>query len=183
MKRVVFLLYLLSTVLCATHLQWAIQLDHDVDPHVFAMEHKLHYDKAHPTLKGIYLFNSTADHDQYALEASLASNPQVEWSERQIPRKQHTRSAHLMMGRYGDPAYARQWHLHDPPHQGDGVSVKANEAWAKGYTGRGITIAIVDDGVQWRHPDLKVNLDRQKSWDFNHNRPDTTPNSYDGHGK
>lgn len=30
-------------------------------------------------------------------------------------------------------------------------------AWAQGYTGKGITTAIMDDGVDYMHPDLKDN--------------------------
>ena len=26
-------------------------------------------------------------------------------------------------------------------------------AWNRGYTGNGVVVAVVDDGVQWNHPD------------------------------
>lgn len=32
------------------------------------------------------------------------------------------------------------------------------EAWDKGYNGSGITVAIVDDGLQKDHPDLDANV-------------------------
>lgn len=32
------------------------------------------------------------------------------------------------------------------------------EAWKSGHTGKGITIAIVDNGVDIKHPDLKANI-------------------------
>ena len=32
------------------------------------------------------------------------------------------------------------------------------EAWKSGHTGKGITIAIVDNGVDINHPDLKANI-------------------------
>ena len=31
------------------------------------------------------------------------------------------------------------------------------ETWSNGYTGKGVTIAIVDDGVEYTHPDLQAN--------------------------
>ena len=32
------------------------------------------------------------------------------------------------------------------------------ETWSDGYTGKGVTIAIVDDGVEYTHPDLQANF-------------------------
>ncbi|MCB2113181.1 MAG: S8 family serine peptidase [Parvularculaceae bacterium] len=36
--------------------------------------------------------------------------------------------------------------------------VHAPEAWANGYTGDGATVAIIDTGVAWNHPDLASNV-------------------------
>ncbi|BCL39020.1 S8 family serine peptidase [Nostoc sp. MS1] len=36
--------------------------------------------------------------------------------------------------------------------------IKAPEVWAKGYTGQGITVAVVDGGVDRNHPDLSPNI-------------------------
>lgn len=30
-------------------------------------------------------------------------------------------------------------------------------AWAKGYTGKGVVVSILDDGIQTNHPDLAQN--------------------------
>ena len=35
------------------------------------------------------------------------------------------------------------------------MNVKA--AWQKGYTGRGVVVSILDDGIEKDHPDLKRN--------------------------
>ena len=37
-------------------------------------------------------------------------------------------------------------------------SLKVTEAWSQGYSGQGITIAVVDNGVQADHPDLMKRL-------------------------
>jgi subtilisin family serine protease len=44
---------------------------------------------------------------------------------------------------------SREWNVN---------AVKAPEAWAAGYTGAGITVAVVDTGVDLDHPDLVNNL-------------------------
>lgn len=36
------------------------------------------------------------------------------------------------------------------------MNVKA--AWQAGYTGKGILVAVVDDGVRFDHPDLKPKI-------------------------
>jgi len=48
-----------------------------------------------------------------------------------------------------DPLFPKQWSL---------INGGVPEAWDKGATGQGITIAIVDTGVALEHPDLKGNL-------------------------
>ena len=35
--------------------------------------------------------------------------------------------------------------------------MSVNETWSNGYSGKGVTIAIVDDGVEYTHPDLQAN--------------------------
>lgn len=36
--------------------------------------------------------------------------------------------------------------------------VQAPEVWARGYTGAGVIVAVVDSGVDYRHPDLDANI-------------------------
>ncbi len=37
-------------------------------------------------------------------------------------------------------------------------AINAPEVWAKGYTGQGVVVAVVDSGVDYTHPDLKNNI-------------------------
>jgi subtilisin family serine protease len=54
----------------------------------------------------------------------------------------------------GNPLYAFQW----APR-----AVNASAAWQRGYTGRGVRVAIVDGGLSASHPALAPNVDRAAS--------------------
>lgn len=39
--------------------------------------------------------------------------------------------------------------------------------WKQGITGKGTVVTVVDDGIDYNHPDLKTNYDPKASYDFN----------------
>ena len=39
-----------------------------------------------------------------------------------------------------------------------GLDLNVQAAWDRGYTGKGITTAIMDDGIDYLHPDLFNNF-------------------------
>ncbi|NJO42996.1 MAG: S8 family serine peptidase [Cyanobacteria bacterium CRU_2_1] len=80
--------------------------------------------------------------------------------------------------------------------------VKAPEVWAQGFTGQEVIVAVLDEGVDYNHPDLKNNIwanvdeipdngidddsngfvDDVRGWDFKRNSNDPSDLSSDGHG-
>lgn len=88
--------------------------------------------------------------------------------------------------------YYGQWHLVNSMPVGPlnaGLDVNILGAWNKGYTGAGVIIGIVDDGVDSAHPDLAANFYNQYSWSFDKSQVDNleshyrgTPGSSDNHG-
>lgn len=55
-----------------------------------------------------------------------------------------------------DPLFPHQWHLH---------RLRAAAAWSFGR-GNGSSVVVVDDGIQYSHPDLRVDSSRSFGWDF-----------------
>lgn len=57
----------------------------------------------------------------------------------------------------------------------DGLDMNVAPAWQKGYTGKGVVVSILDDGIQTNHPDLAQNYDPSASYDINGNDDDPMP--------
>jgi hypothetical protein len=52
-----------------------------------------------------------------------------------------------------DPMFQEQWHLNRGARGGFDMNVQP--AWSRGYTGKGVVVSILDDGIQTNHPDLR----------------------------
>ena len=55
-----------------------------------------------------------------------------------------------------DPLFQHQWYLKNTGQNGGKPKLDLNvaAAWAQGVTGKNVTTAIMDDGVDYMHPDL-----------------------------
>ncbi|XP_031845673.1 prohormone processing protease amontillado [Nomia melanderi] len=72
-----------------------------------------------------------------------------------------------------DPYFQYQWYLKNTGQNGGKPKLDLNveAAWAQGVTGKNVTTAIMDDGVDYMHPDLKYNYNARASYDFSSNDP------------
>ncbi|XP_064107386.1 uncharacterized protein LOC135216183 [Macrobrachium nipponense] len=77
-----------------------------------------------------------------------------------------------------DPLRWRQWYL----GPGGGMHLNVTSLWAAGIRGGGISVAILDDGVELTHLDLALNYDPAASWDLLDSDPDPMPVSWSRHG-
>ncbi|KAL2735958.1 furin-like protease 2 isoform X1 [Vespula squamosa] len=74
---------------------------------------------------------------------------------------------------FTDPLFKEQWYLNGGAK--DGYDMNLGPAWQKGYTGKGVVVSILDDGIQTNHPDLALNYDHEASYDINDNDSDPMP--------
>ncbi|ELR11151.1 peptidase, S8/S53 subfamily protein [Acanthamoeba castellanii str. Neff] len=123
-------------------------------------------------LKDYFLIEHDPNHSRKrSIEGSLQDHPDVEWA-----GFQHARFQQKRLPAITDPLYASQWHLHNSA----GVDLSVVPAWEAGYSGRGVGVSIVDDGLEWRHGDLgEARYMRAASHDWNGKDDDPSPASYD----
>ncbi|KAJ2716839.1 pheromone processing endoprotease [Coemansia spiralis] len=72
-----------------------------------------------------------------------------------------------------DPLYGEQWHLVNSKEAGHDINVTG--VWHQGVTGAGVTVALIDDGLDYSSDDLLENFDFRGSYDFNDRTKLPTP--------
>ena len=148
-----------------------VKLAPGVDAASFAVKHEMDHVRslAEQIGEGYHEFRVHASRRRHVLK-KFSNHSGVEWAEHQTKRRRYTRSA--------DPLFGRQWHLHAVA---PGLNV--DELLRQGIDGTGVTIAVVDDGVEKNHPDLRHNLKLEWSHDFNGRQgSDPSPTGSDSHG-
>ncbi|HEV8663503.1 MAG TPA: S8 family serine peptidase [Candidatus Methylomirabilis sp.] len=83
-----------------------------------------------------------------------------------------------------DPLFPKQWHLHNTGQGGAraGADVKALAAWEVTKGSPRVTIAVIDDGFDLGHPDLRGRGKIVAPYDFGEDDPDPSPALEDAHG-
>uniref|UniRef100_A0A8C4EPI0 Furin (paired basic amino acid cleaving enzyme) b n=1 Tax=Dicentrarchus labrax TaxID=13489 RepID=A0A8C4EPI0_DICLA len=97
----------------------------------------------------------------------LQKEPQVLWAEQQVVKKRKKRDVYEDPT---DPDFPKQWYLVCNCN-----SRLVVESWAQGYTGKGVVVTILDDGIEKDHPDLISNYDPEASYDVNDGDADPQP--------
>ncbi|XP_061173285.1 furin-like protease kpc-1, partial [Saccostrea echinata] len=103
----------------------------------------------------------------------LSKEPEIRWFEQQRARTRTKRD----FSDFNDRLWRSQWYLNGGARLGNSgqfdMSVKG--AWQMGYTGKGVVVSILDDGIEHTHDDLKENYDPYASYDVNNHDPDPIP--------
>lgn len=78
---------------------------------------------------------------------------------------------------FNDPLFKDQWYLLNTGQLGHvGYDLNVTGAWRQGYTGRGLTICVLDDGFQTTNADLAANYNSAVSYSLvRDGRPEDDP--------
>ena len=73
-----------------------------------------------------------------------------------------TRTRYLTDPLIGDSLYGCQWHLNHP----NDLDINVEDVWVEGIKGAGVTIAVVDNGMDYTHEELAGNVDISRNYDY-----------------
>jgi len=100
--------------------------------------------------------------------------PQQQFGKKPFMQQQQPSQSHQDfedLSHFNDQRWPQMWYL----NRGNRLDMNVQEAWNSGATGKGISVTILDDGIERSHPDLVANYDPLASFDVNQNDNDPTP--------
>lgn len=129
---------------------------------------------------GYAVLDASGAEEALAAMEQLRTMPGVSSADVQLARQKQKKSDP------NDTLFPQQWHLKNFCQSGGALLIDLNVSpvWAQGITGSGVTIGILDDGLEHGHPDLLPNYSAALSYDFNSHDsdPDPVDLTYDSHG-
>ncbi|XP_039185737.1 proprotein convertase subtilisin/kexin type 7 [Crotalus tigris] len=177
-----------SAARCPESLTWAVRLtgpEEDLDRLAddLAREARLVNVGRIGELKGHYLLAyrpaSASDPPpgavRRAAEALFARHAGVGWHAAQRLLKRSKRALH-----FNDPKFPQQWHLDN--RKRPGMDINVTGVWERNVTGQGVTVVVVDDGVEHTIKDIQPNYSPEGSYDLNSNDPDPMPHPDEENG-
>jgi len=157
--------------------QWLVVLSSDADPHqLAALSPDAQICRAEQ-LPGAYLVQFA---DARSVDSFSASLSVLDGVDAVYPLQERQQSLRFVPN---DPLFANQWHLLNSGQSGgtQGADARVTAAWDS-VRGAGVVIGIVDDGLQYTHPDLSAQYLAAASYDFNFNDPNPYPDFAEEHG-
>lgn len=164
--------------LTAENTRWVIFLQPGISSPALASVLGAQHERETGHIPNTYYWQFPAGLSLQDIESRLKSRPEITDFYRLVPLPIEKRLFP------NDPLFSRQWHLLNVGQVGGfvGEDINVTPAWDQA-TGAGVDIAIVDDALQWQHPDLFAHYKPLLSWDFNDVDGDPSPTSAtEGHG-
>ncbi|RNA11015.1 pro convertase subtilisin kexin type 5 isoform X4 [Brachionus plicatilis] len=147
-------------------------------------------------LNGVYMveaeqhrISKRSAHDLHKAARKITSHPRVQLFEREKILTRHKRDfielpleMHIeKLGRSADksanedPFWSDMWYLNRHNKNPSLFDMNVTGAWSQGYSGKGVSVTFLDDGLEWDHPDIRQNYDPKASADINNHDDDPMP--------
>ncbi|MCG8367725.1 MAG: S8 family serine peptidase, partial [Pseudanabaenales cyanobacterium] len=134
-----------------------VRLAPQADPIAVARKSGLERVFQSPYHDDVFVFQAKSSVDALTSGAKLSALPEV------VSARVLLGLRHISRSLPNDPYATDEWHV----NSSFSWDINVEGAWDDGFTGDGVVIGIVDEGVEYTHPDLsplyRVDLD----WDFN----------------
>uniref|UniRef100_A0A668VWI4 SPC3 n=1 Tax=Oreochromis aureus TaxID=47969 RepID=A0A668VWI4_OREAU len=85
----------------------------------------------------------------------------VEWLQQQVLQRRVKRISRD----FSNPVWNRLWYIQCSGSKACQSHMNIAAAWRRGYTGKGVVVSVLDDGIEREHPDLKPNYVSALGWD------------------
>lgn len=161
-----------------TNVDWSLVLVRGTDPSQISQDVGLGAILPTGLVDDTYFFSLAGVENPSDVVAKLKAHDSVLGFDPLVSRQLFKRSSIP-----NDEFFSKQWYLLNSGQSFGTPGLDANvvNVWDN-FRGAGVTIGIVDDGIDTTHPDLADNYDANSSFDFNFNDPDPTPFNRDSHG-
>jgi len=157
---------------------WVVGIGDSLNPNQVATLLGAQYVAVPTGIKGAYVFRFDSSVNwQTAVSRMENSGGVVQYFYPLVPQERQPRFIP------NDPFFTDQWHLLNTGQGGGtpGQDINVVSAWDS-VQGDNVVIGIVDDGLEYTHPDLAPNYRPDLSYDFNQGDADPAPGAGDFHG-
>lgn len=110
----------------------------------------------------------------------LTDDSAVIWAEQQYAKSRVKRATAYRTrsdgsADFNDPSFTEEWYLDEKTVSQVHKSMGVSGAWAQGYSGKGVVLSVLDDGLESNHSDIYDNYDPYASYDLNDKDNDPFP--------
>ncbi|KTW28190.1 hypothetical protein T552_02051 [Pneumocystis carinii B80] len=138
------------------------------------------YEKRDMIRDDIYFDNQDLYNDEEIVN-NVVKDPTVDQAKKSTEDlKERLKEIKKKLG-ISDPYFDKQWYLFNT--QRPGIDLNVTGLWLEGIRGKGVTVAIVDNGLDYTNKDLAPNFNAEASFNFATGTTDVKPEyKYNNHG-
>lgn len=176
--------------------EWAVKVSDPLLADLIALESGFENAGLIKPFHDVYLFvNHNVPHRSkrgaHEHTNKLKNHESILWTEQQVSKsrikrdynddliKKRDENRMYRSAHFDDPEWVNQWYLKNKNNFNkrsvERLDLHVVPAWALGYTGKGVIVTVLDDGLEWNNTDILKNYSPEASYDLNDADSDPTP--------